>query len=128
MVFNKAPSLAAVEHYLEASAPWDEIYLTLFSHGVDSIGLVPIERWRAVLARARREGRFVGVDERAFPRDFAVFARFHRDLRRVAPPASMPRTLRLAHLERFLGEVWPRYDVRWLAAEGVERVEPRRTA
>jgi hypothetical protein len=114
MVFNKEPSLAAVERYLDGADPFDEIYLTLFSHGVDSVGLPPIDRWAAVLRRARRWGRFVGVDPRAFPRDFAVFLRFHRDLAAIAARSPMPDPLTLAQLDAFLASAGDRFRVRWL--------------
>jgi hypothetical protein len=114
MVFNKEPSLAAVERYLDGAAPFDEIYLTLFSHGVDSVGLPGIDRWAAVLRRARRAGRFVGVDPRAFPRDFAVFLRFHRDLAAIAPRSPMPDPMALAQLDAFLATAGDRFAVRWL--------------
>lgn len=35
----------------------------------------------ASLARARQGGRFVGVDERAYPADYAVLARYNPALR-----------------------------------------------
>jgi hypothetical protein len=104
MVFNTEPSALALERYLNASGPWDEIGLMLFSHGVDSVGLVPMERWRALLARARRYGRFIGVDERAYPRDFRVFVQYHRDCRRLPERYPMPEPLDLASFDRFLAD------------------------
>src|SRR4029450_13636290 len=41
MVFNTEPSLRALTSYLRDAPSFDEVRLTLFSHGVDSIGLVP---------------------------------------------------------------------------------------
>ena len=34
--------------------------------------------------RRRRQGGFVGVDEKAYPVDFAVFARYHPALRAIS--------------------------------------------
>jgi hypothetical protein len=81
-VFNTEPSAAALEHYLDGVTPFDEIFLMLFSHGVESVGLAPIARWQAILRRARRHGDFVGVDTAAYPRDFATFTNYHRAVRR----------------------------------------------
>ena len=67
MKFNTEVSAAALESYLDQVEPYDEIHLMLFGHGVNSIGLTPIERWRTLLARAKQRGSFVGVDERAYP-------------------------------------------------------------
>jgi hypothetical protein len=114
MVFNKEPSLAAVERYHDGAESFDDIALTLFSHGVDSVGLPSIERWAAVLKRARTTGRFVGVDRAAFPRDFAVFLRFHRDLTAVSARFPMPAPLTLAQLDTFLESAGHRFAVEWL--------------
>jgi hypothetical protein len=113
MVFNMEPSAEALEHYLEGTKPYDYIHLMLFSHGVDSIGLAPIERWRSVLQRARKHGSFVGVDEGRFPRDFAAFVRYHTDLKKIPSRYPMPRPLPLTWLEEFLGRTNDSYSVRW---------------
>jgi hypothetical protein len=115
MVFNKQPSAQTLETYLDASDPFDEIYMMLFSHGVESIGLTPIEHWRRILLRARKEGAFIGVDERAYPRDFAVFVRYHFELRRkIHSRYPMPPPLSLNQLDDFLAQRHGRYAVQWL--------------
>jgi hypothetical protein len=115
MVFNKEPSAEALEAYLAAREPFDEIYMMLFSHGVESIGLTPIERWRRILARARKHGAFVGVDERAYPRDFAVFVRYYFDLRRkLDARSSLPLPATFKQLDDFLEHAHGRYPVQWL--------------
>lgn len=42
---------------------------------VESAGLAAIDGWRSVLARARRRGRFPGVDPAAFPVDVGSYVR-----------------------------------------------------
>jgi hypothetical protein len=116
MVFNTEPSFDAVNRYLDTAPPQSEIYLTLFSHGVNSIGLVPIERWRSIFGRARRTGSFMGVDEDAFPRDFAVFVRFHRALQQLEPHYSLPAPLTLNELDQFLSRNGHGYQVDWRSA------------
>ncbi len=111
--FNTGPSLASVENYLDGAEPYDEIRAMLFSHGVESVGLPPIERWRAVLERARERGSFVGVDEERFPRDYAVNARYQAALKEVLPRHSMPGPLPLRRLDDFLGRQGDRYPVCW---------------
>jgi hypothetical protein len=56
LTFNTEPSAAWLERYLDRAEPYDEIAMMLFAHGAQSIGLAPIERWRRLLARARRHG------------------------------------------------------------------------
>lgn len=71
-------SAQALERYLDGVEPYDEVRDALFAHGMMSIGVAPPERWRPILARARKKGAFLGTQPSAFPEDFAVFARFHR--------------------------------------------------
>jgi hypothetical protein len=67
MVFNKQPSWDHLAEYLDGVEAFDEIFMMLFSHGVDSVGLCPIEKWREILDRAKRRGDFIGVDQQEFP-------------------------------------------------------------
>jgi hypothetical protein len=109
--FNMEPSAEWLETYLDGTDPYDYIYLTLMSHGVECVGLAPIERWRALLSRARKEGRFLGVDEEKFPRHFGVFGSYYRDLQSVPARYPMPGALSIGQLEQFLAEAGGRYPV-----------------
>jgi hypothetical protein len=104
MKFNTEVSAAALERYLDDAEPYDEIHLMLFAHGVASIGLTPIERWRALLARAKRRGCFLGVDEKSYPADFAVFARYHPALRKIPGRYQLPAPLAWVQFEDFIRE------------------------
>lgn len=114
MVFNMEPSADALEKYLESVDPYDEINLTLFSHGVNAVGLPPIERWYNILEHARKTGSMLGVDPQAFPRDFAVFVRYYQDIKKIAARYPMPGPLALEQLEQFLDQQGERYRVQWL--------------
>ena len=115
MVFNTEGSFQALDRYLGQVLPFDELLITLFSHGVDSIGLVPISKWRSLFPRARKRGDFIGVDEAAFPRDFGVFVRYHFDFRhKIATRHPSPPALTLNELNEFLGQAHDRYRVAWL--------------
>jgi hypothetical protein len=85
----------------------------LFSHGVESVGLAPIERWRSILQRARKHGSFVGVDEERFPRDFAAFIRYHTHLKKIPSRYPIPAPLPLARLDQYLGRADDRHPVQW---------------
>ncbi|SRR5579883_579436 len=115
MVFNTTSSAELLGQYLDAVDPYDEIHMMLFSHGVDSIGLVPIERWRSLLGRARKHGDFLGVDEKAYPRDFATFIRYHTEIeRKIAARYPLPGPLTLSQLETFLTEAGHYHGVDWV--------------
>lgn len=114
MVFNKQPSKRRLANYLDERPAFDEIGMMLFSHGTDSIGLVPIEEWKQQLKRARRRGFFIGVDEEAYPRDFASFVRYHTEFtRQVRARYPMPGPLHIRQLQEFLSDHGHRFDVEW---------------
>ncbi len=115
MVFNTEGSFQALDRYLGPAPAFDELLITLFSHGVDSIGLVPIREWRRLFSRARKRGDFIGVDEAAFPRDFGVFVRYHFDFqRKISARHPSPPALTLKELNEFLSQTHERYRVTWL--------------
>jgi hypothetical protein len=113
LVFNTEPSLATIHRYLDSTDPYDEIRMSLFSHGVESVGLPSIGQWRSVLHRAGKVGSFLGVDEQAFPRDFATLARYHQALARVRKRYPMPPSLSLQELDASLDRQGDRYAVDW---------------
>lgn len=113
MVFNTEPSRARLERYLADTEAYRDVHQTLFSHGVDSIGLPPIDRWREVATKGASErGDLLGVDAEAFPRDFAALVRFHRALRSLPADHALPRRIPLEAFERYLDEREGRYAVR----------------
>ena len=115
MVSGAEPSAYALQWYLDGADPYDAIYLMLFSHGVESIGLVPLRSWRSILQRARRRGELLGVDEWAYPRDFAALVNYRAEIpRQIAARYPLPGPLSLKQLDAFLQEAGPRYRVRWL--------------
>jgi hypothetical protein len=110
--FGTVPSAEKLEQYLDGADPFDEIYLMLFSHGIEGVGQAPIERWRRILGRARRHGAFVGVDEDEFPRDFATLKRYHDDLpSTITARHTLPGPLALADFERFIQQARGRHAV-----------------
>jgi hypothetical protein len=110
-VFSVEPSVRNVERFLSQQPPFDEIDQMLFSHGTEGIGLAQLEDWRRVIGQARRRGGFVGVDERRYPRDFATFIRFQRDLHRLRPIREPPPPLALARFDELLRSRGPRFGI-----------------
>jgi hypothetical protein len=110
-VFSVEPSVRNVERFLAEQPPYDEIDQMLFSHGTEGIGLAHLSDWRRVIGQARREGRFVGVDESRYPRDFATFTRFQQDLHRLGPIHEPPPPLALSRFDELLRSRGPRFGV-----------------
>lgn len=115
MTFNVQPDLEELQQYLNDTDPYNEIYMMLFSHGTDSAGLASIEQWRSVLHRAKQRGEFVGVDEKAYPRDFASMMRYYTDLKeKLSERYSLPSSLTLEQLDRFIEDKGDRFPIQWL--------------
>ncbi|MFD1800947.1 hypothetical protein ACFSFZ_01850 [Mixta tenebrionis] len=94
--FCTEPSANSLQRYLDRQPPFRNIDLMLFSHGTESIGMAPVERWQQLLNYASDEGAFVGVDVERFPRDFAALSRFDRELQQRAPLLPPPEALSTA--------------------------------
>jgi hypothetical protein len=118
--FNMEPSYEWLEEFLE-TREFDEIYLTLFSHGVDCVGLPPVDRWRRLLARAKRRGRFLGFDPEQFPRDIGSISEYHRELKSLPARYPLPGPLTLDQLEDFVRTHEGAHPVRWERREAPKR-------
>jgi hypothetical protein len=122
MKFNMQPSLDWLHQYLDDSPPYDDINLMLFAHGVEGIRSPTIDKWKAALGRARRRGQFIGVEEDKYPRDFAVFGRYHRDIQTKIPARyPMPGPLSIHQLKEFLDQTDRDYRVQWHGLESTSR-------
>lgn len=78
LTFTTEDDARTLERYLDATG-YDEIYVSLFSHGVESAGLTPIERWRSLAERARERGTFLGVSPEHYPVDYGTYVRYNSE-------------------------------------------------
>jgi hypothetical protein len=115
--FPVEPSAAALADYLDRSDPYGFMHLTLFCHGVESVGLATADRWRALLARADVAGSFTGVRPERYPRDLATFFTYPRALRAIPARYPIPEPLPLHTLDTFLADHAHRYPE--VVTEGV---------
>ncbi|RUR75992.1 hypothetical protein ACF3DV_26395 [Chlorogloeopsis fritschii PCC 9212] len=114
IVFNDQTSADRLSNYLDGTKPFDEIYLTLFSNGIRSLGLASIEQWRSLLNRAHKHGQFLGVNEQTYPNDLASFIRHYTDMKNLDGRYPMPKALSLEQLDTFLTQAGRRYPVQWV--------------
>jgi hypothetical protein len=89
-LFGTRPSLDRLAGYLADAPGYDDIRLTVFPHGAESIGLPGIGEWQAVLRSARRHGELVAIDPRHYPRHFRALTGFHRELSRLPRGPALP--------------------------------------
>ncbi len=101
--FNMEPAYGELQRYLTRVEPYDQIHLNLFSQGLWSPGVVPVSRWRHLVASsARLHGEVVGVDEDAYPLDTGSTMRFEPALASLAPRHPLPVALEVIDVDRFL--------------------------
>lgn len=113
MTFNMQPSLDNLNRYLDQADPFSDIYMMLFAHGVDSIGLPSIEHWQAALARAGKRGELLGLKPHTYPAHFAHFARYSQELgKKVSERYPLPESMPLTQAEEYIREEGPRHGVR----------------
>lgn len=113
MTFNMQPSLDNLNRYLDQAEPFDEIYLMLFAHGVDSVGLPSIEAWQAMLARAQSKGELLGLKPQTYPAHFSHFARYTQALcDQVQDRYPAPEPMALDYAEQFIQTHGPAHGVR----------------
>ncbi|MDH6085684.1 hypothetical protein [Umezakia ovalisporum] len=113
MKFNMEPSLDWVKDYLSKAEIYDEIFMILFSHGVESVGLPSIDQWGEVFKYARQRGEFIGTVA-DFPRNFMTLIRYYTDLKRVISARyPIPGTLALEQLDKFIEQTGDRFPVQW---------------
>jgi hypothetical protein len=111
--FPVESSVESVEKYLDSTDPFDHIHVMLFSHGTDSAGIAPPERWQKILDRAVKEGTLLGVDSDVFPRDFGALARYHDQIRELPARYPVSGHLTLRELEEFVAGPGSLYSVNW---------------
>lgn len=108
--FNVEDSADTLGRHLDEHPDYNDVLMLLFSHGVESVGIAAIDRWRGLLDRTPN-GQFVGVDPSAYPADFAAFARYGRALALATDDAPPPPALDPGFAWEILGEVGPPYGV-----------------
>lgn len=114
MTFNALPDVESVENYLDVADPYDGIDLLPVSNGVRSAGQATVERWRAVLSRAEKHGRFLGVSPAKYPADFGTYYRYHADLPGAIPDRHpLPSPVDIGVFDAFLADPPREYPVEW---------------
>jgi hypothetical protein len=88
--FPVKSSLSDANRYLDIEKRWQQIVVTLFTHGVRSEGLASAAEWQRLADRGRDPGVLAGVNARHWPVDFAALARYSGALEKVATPAGKP--------------------------------------
>jgi hypothetical protein len=89
-LFGTRPSLDRLASYLSGTQAYDEMRLTVFPHGEESIGLPGIGEWQAVLRNARQQGHLIAIEPDHYPRHFRALSGFHRELSRLPRIPGLP--------------------------------------
>lgn len=110
--FVTEQDVASINGYLDDVAPYDELYVSLFSHGVDSIGLGTPGQWRSVLNRATVNGEFLGTDPSKFPVDYGSYVGYNQGFAETIRETHPLTTMSYDDFEAF-AETSDRENVAW---------------
>jgi hypothetical protein len=103
--FNMEPSYEELRRYLDDAEPYDHVYLNLFSQGLWSPGVVPLEQWRELIeSKAREQAEIIGVDENAYPLDIGSTMRYQPAFEALPFRHAIPAPLTLEDIHLFLAE------------------------
>jgi hypothetical protein len=112
MTFNMGPSYRALERYLGAAQPFDEVHLMLFQHGVDAVDHPSGDEWERLLRSTGARWSTLGLHLDEHPLDFGHFARYDDALREhVAARFPLPAPLALDEFREFVHERGERGEV-----------------
>ncbi len=112
--FNMEPAYEQLEQYLNAVERYDHIHLNLFSQGLWSPGVVPVERWRELVTSAARvRGEVIGVDSAAYPLDTGSTMRYQPAFAALPPRHPLPAPLDVADIDRCLDAAGSSYGFTW---------------
>ncbi len=115
LAFNGKPSVEVMKEYLQSVAPYDEIYLMPFSHGVRGLGMATVGDYRSVLSIARRKGDFIGAEPDLYPFDFGIYARYEKEIRKITSKQSIVNDkLTVEQLYHFINLAKDKYKVFWI--------------
>lgn len=113
MFFNEENSMARLTDFLDEREDFDDIVLSLFQNGVETIGQPAGPEWQSILDRARGTGIYAGTALEEFPFDFAQYGMYDDALKQLSARYPLPGPLSWAEFEEFLAQA-PEYDgVTW---------------
>lgn len=114
LFFNVRTALEMMEDYLEKSPDYKEIYLMILSHGKDDSSVVTIKEWEKAISVVKEKYDFIGVDKQAYPRDFAMYARYNKALqKKLKERYFIDQNLELKDFENFYYENKDKYKVEY---------------
>ena len=93
-LFGVETSLRRLTEWLTSSQPFQDIRMTLFSHGTLSPGMATGADWAGVLSRAPAGG-WLGADPTVYPLDLRTVVGFHHDFARLPERVPEPPPLTL---------------------------------
>jgi hypothetical protein len=115
--FNMEPSYELLRGYLDGAKPYRNIHVNLFSQGLRSPGVVPLDRWEELITtRATDRGELIGIDRRSYPADPGSALRFQPAFEGLPPRHPLPAPLTVEAIDRFLDQTTADYPLEWTHA------------
>lgn len=126
MKFNKEESANLLKEYITSSKGFEEIYLMLFSHGTESVGLVPIAKWEQIISQKSVKWDFLGVNKEAYSMDFGGFVNYNKDFQEKIKARYPLASLGITVFEKFAKENAKKYKIRFKNILKKEKVKKKK--
>ena len=113
MMFSVDTATQTLEEYLKDASTFDEIYITMLSHGNRTPDEATVDSMNALFSYAAQRGGFIGTDPKKYPRDLGVYARYPTDTKKTITQRYPIARLTLEQLWEFAQEQTGQYAVQW---------------
>lgn len=118
--FHTSQEFDSIRTYLEEAPSYDDISISLFAHGLESPGIVPVEDWEALARKhATRHGEVIGIDRDAYPIDTGASFRYQKAMKDIPARTPPPAPLTVSQIDEFSARATdddgiPIGDAQWL--------------
>ena len=112
-VFSVDTATQLLEDYLKSVPSFDEIYVTMLSHGNKTPDEATVDSLNALFSYATRQGGFIGTDPEKYPKDIGVYARYTKDTEAKIKQRYPVPCLSLVQLRSFVEQTQDKYAVTW---------------
>lgn len=100
--FHKEPSFDVLSEYLDSAEQYQDIFVSLFAHGVESPALVHPPEWqRLAVNHAGRHGEVIGIDWDAYPLDTGAAFRYQEAMKKLDEHRDIPDPLTVEEVDGF---------------------------
>ena len=113
MVFSTDVAIQELQKYLKEAPSYEEIYLTMLSHGNCTPDEATVPAMKALFSYATQQGDFIGTNPEEYPKDIGVYARYTQDTQSTITQRYPVAQLSGEQLATFVQQTQGKYPLTW---------------